>query len=532
MSPIRFPMTSLLSFVTLAAVLLPLAALSDTATWIGGTGNWTDAANWSTGIVPNDAADADPKTDVVIDGNPASTATVTLTSGSPIIAGALTVDEGDSLSIRKSNNGSQNFRFSSMENAGTIQMSSHASGNAQNTTVRISGGVLWNKNEGSIQVSGVNSRNRTSINFRVPDNSRNDGTITITQVSSDRNNAAMNVETNGVFTNNGVIRLFLSGNYGSSSTGVSLSFSDGTKDGVTSVLGTGTLILSHDETRDTSQAGYCKITGATSTQVLTNGPLHTMEGGGSIDKFALVNEGLVRASETNWALSVGGDYTDLGGKALVNRETGRMVAISNAGLFLGSNTSKPSQFLNEGLLEARTGSFIQFRKGATHSNVKGENQIPAQFQLGGSFAGGGRIVPPRPVTLLNGSVVSPGDLSNTDGTGASTAGTLTFATNLVLSTETTLDFQFGRCEAGGYDAVVVEGSLTLAGTLRISALNGIRPSGTYRIFTCNPGELTGDETSLVLDVAQGVAAPLILINTTDGTVDAFFPPPETVLLFR
>ena len=107
----------------------------------------------------------------------------------------------------------------------------------------------------------------------------------------------------------------------------------------------------------------------------------------------------------------------------------------------------------------------------------------------------------------------PGDLANDDGTGDSTCGTLTFATNLVLEAGAALEegegvssgaiteFQCVKTEAGRFDAVWVEGDLTVAGTLRFTA----KPhSGTYRIFGAT-GALACDVSSLTVECAPGCA---------------------------
>jgi hypothetical protein len=74
-------------------------AANTVATWngpagLGGTGNWTDATSWSTGVVPTNGA---TKYDVDIDGGKPAASTVNL-SGSFQIDN-LTVDAGDALNI-------------------------------------------------------------------------------------------------------------------------------------------------------------------------------------------------------------------------------------------------------------------------------------------------------------------------------------------------------------------------------------------------------------------------------------------------
>ena len=66
--------------IAAAIALFPAIAKSDTATWIGGTGNWTDARNWDTGDVP------DLTTNVVIDGDENVASVVTRASASRLPA--------------------------------------------------------------------------------------------------------------------------------------------------------------------------------------------------------------------------------------------------------------------------------------------------------------------------------------------------------------------------------------------------------------------------------------------------------------
>lgn len=520
----------------LAAVLLPLAALSDTATWIGGTGNWTDARNWDTGDVPG------LTTNVVIDGDENVASVVTLASAETLAVsiGSLTIGSSDALAVLKASikytGKTVTLSGTSLSHEGTLTIQNNGNKNDNRVFVtftqpsRISVG-------GIVSIAGLGGYKGCHTGFTMPvAGSTNAGVIRVHQPLSQSNNGFLELTGVGQFVNNGRIVIRATGASDAGSAYLRFSYHE-TPGACSCIDGTGEIILDKEET--TVVANNTAIEGVKyndvniSTHTITNGPQHTIRGTGIIRGCALANAGLVRAEGTNGRLYIENSSLTYGGKPIRNLDTGRMVAMSGTGITIGAggDQSKNAQFLNEGLLEARAGGDIAFRSCLTTSSNKNTNPATTALDLSGTLAGGGTFSG-KPMRLLADATLAPGDLSSTNGTGVSTAGTLTFTTNLVLSAGTTLDFQFGRCEAGQYDSVVVDGALTLAGTLRVSALNGIPPCGTYRIFTCTPGELTGDATSVVLDVAQGMAAPLLTVDSVAGTVDALFPPLETMILVR
>ncbi|MGA2439909.1 MAG: hypothetical protein ABSH08_03045, partial [Tepidisphaeraceae bacterium] len=82
----------------------PIVSANTVATWngpagLGGTGNWTDAGSWSTGVVPENGA---TKYDVAIDGGNPAASTVSILAGGSFQIDNLTVDSDDALNINNS----------------------------------------------------------------------------------------------------------------------------------------------------------------------------------------------------------------------------------------------------------------------------------------------------------------------------------------------------------------------------------------------------------------------------------------------
>ena len=469
---------------------------------------------------------SDDYVDVRIDGDAGTTSTVTLTASSTSVAysyGALTVDDDDSIKLTKSVNGNASIKFLSLTNDGIVNVNGHAAGNAQSVSATFVDNVV---NNGTINVNGSSARNRTVTNLNLPPDFVNNGTINVIQPSSDRNQAHCYIKGYGEAQNNGKIVLRLTGTT-SSATNARLVIDDATANGFFSFLGNGSIVLEEGE-RTPDLSGSMIITCTAYSTIVTNGVNHTITGAGSVDRFALVNDGLVVAIGDNLPLSVQNTYMDLGGLAMVNTANGRFVAAGKAGLYLGANTTKNSRFLNYGLLEARTGSFIGLRTGLTEQNNKGTVATSTATKQGGRWAGGGEFRIPRPLTLLEGAVLAPGDLANTlaqdgetviYGTGESTCGTLTFTNSLTLSAGTVSEFQLqGRDR---FDALHVGGNLTLGGTFKVV---GKPHGGTFRIITAD-ASISGEFDAIDMSAADGAKAPKLTFGST--TVEEEVPTGET-----
>ena len=483
----------------------PEAPVRITATWAGGAGSWM-TGDWGVEGYPNAET-----IDVLIDGGKSSESavTLTLTSGMALAVGQLSVDEADALTVTK-NGGNASVTFAGLSNAGTVNANAQANGNQQNVTLKVAGPF---ENNGVVNLNGSAARNRTTVTFSVDNDSyTNNGTINVTQTAADRNRATLEIKRNGVFVNNGLIAVKLLGTYtgGSGASNARINLGDATDKGTLTLAGSGVLRIYECE-RTNTMNHKPSFTGGAKSTVVTNAASHTIQGAGNITNFAISNDGLVLADGENLSLNIENTYTDLGGTAMYNNLTGRMVAKGAAGLYLGANTTKNSEFHNLGLLEARTGSFIAFRTGVTEQYNKGTVPTTTAMKQAGTWAGGGTFKMPRPLELLAGSVLKPGDLAGeTDeseavvyGKGESTPGQLTFTNTLKLHETTISEFQCKNHGPAQFDAVWVEGDLTVAGTLRFTA----KPhSGTYRIFGAT-GALTCDVSSLTVECAPGVRAP-------------------------
>ena len=522
--------------IAAAIALFPAIAKSDTATWIGGTGNWTDDRNWDTGDVPG------LTTNVVIDGDGNVASVVTLASAETLAVsiGSLTIGSSDALAVLKASikytGKTVTLSGTSLSHEGTLTIQNNGNKNDNRVFVtftqpsRISVG-------GIVSIAGLGGYKGCHTGFTMPvAGSTNAGEIRVHQPLSQSNSSFLELTGVGQFVNNGRIVIRATGSSSEGSAYLRFSYKE-TPGACSCIDGTGEIILDKEET--TVVANNTAIEGVKyndvniSTHTITNGPQHTIRGTGIIRGCALANAGLVRAEGTNGRLYIENSSLNYGGKAIRNLAGGRMVAMSGTGITIGAggDQSKNAQFLNEGLLEARAGGVIAFRPCLTVSPNKNTNPATTALDLSGTLAGGGTFSG-KPMRLLADATLAPGDLSNTNGTGVSTAGTLTFTTNLTLSAGTTLDFQLGSRKSGLSDAVVVEGALTLAGTLRLSGLNGAIPSGLYRILSCAPGQLIGDETSLTVETVGGLSTPKLIVDPVGGTVDVFYPPLATIFLVQ
>ena len=532
-TPLHPPMSAaraaLLAVVILSSCLAARAQRT-LHTWTGpDAGAWTVGGNWDTGVVPDGET-----ADVLIDGSAGQNTTVTYTTAvASRTNGYVTVEAGDSLRLGKSYAGSATFHVMGVTNRGFLRLGASASGNSQTTTLDSHAtNTVFNTAGATLEIQGaLVGPNRVYAKLILPFENTNEGTLVVQQPIDYRNGAEFQLKGTGAFVNNQRIEIRVYGSGETTDYYARLFLSATDSSPVSSFLGSGRICLDMED-MTVRKEGVASISASSSSHIVTNGIQHTIEGGGTI-ALSVVNLGLLRAAGTNGYLSIQNSPIDVyNGKAIINEASGRLVAAGPCGMYVGTTGSAPSQFLNYGLVEARTGSFISFRKLTTTSASK---STPATTMiLEGTVAGGGQFINNfRPIQLASTATLSPGDLSNDDGTGFSTTGQITFVTNLILNATTALDFQLGRAETAGvnYDSVAVVGSLTLDGVLNLSTLPGFGNGGTYTIFTCAPGGLT--DNGLVLgSLPDGFGEPQLDVDAVAGTVSLFFPPRRTVLIIR
>lgn len=505
-------------------------------TWIGGASTvWTNAANWSDGIVPLTTND-----DARVDNNPAqsSVAVYTVMNGAAISNGTLTVDLGDAVTFAKENvlGGATLYFDGSLNNAGTFTTGGSGSGTSHGSSLYVTfarAGAELNATSGVIYAKSLTGYRRATVTLNMPAATTNNGIIRVQNISGQGGGKIRVILSGGgspVFVNNGLVSLEGSGSdNGAGGNQPWAAMGPATTGAALTLAGTGTLSLWSNLSHQPDS--YAVLAGMGTGTSLTNAAGHTIQGNGYIGRniqdgssgniisayrfTTLVNQGLIKAvgsASNNW-LQIQPD-----GGTIVNAAGGRMVALLGTGTVMrvGSFSSTASVFTNNGLLEARAGTLVVFGTNST-------------WKLNGEIRGAGIYVAPtdKPLSVL--SVLMPGDSAAADGTGDSLVGALSVTGKLEFASSTLLNFQLGAPQVAGvdYDTVTVAGALTLDGTLTIETLPGFRPLGSYRLFTFQPGaeNLTDNGLSLPEDYH-------LVVNTEAGTVDLVGNPLGTMVLFN
>ena len=468
-----------------------ISGAANFATWLGGTGNWSDATRWSTNpLVPNN-------------GNGGFVFVASLASGNVTqdIAGGVIIEQlqmsGGTLVLSNPLRLNSGLQFSGGTiSSGTLNLAGTSN---QDATMTVAGGLTIN-NSGTYNLnfdgSNVFSGGATFVNTGTLAKTTGPGTDTFNNVLN--NNGTVTVQ-------NGTLRL-TGGGTGSgafdAAAGATLQLASNFNLGSGSQFtGAGTILTGNSTT--TTLTGTITNTGniivnstGSFTDLLLGGSV-TLTGGGVIslqnaDRIRgtgiLTNAGNTIQGETSNSGSLGADQI-----GIVN-QVGGIIDANVAGLALNVDPNGGNGMVNQGLLRASNGGLLQL-------NGNG----------GGAFDNTGGIIRAlngSQVQLLNGAVVTGGTLS-TVGTGvianlnSATLSNVTNAGNFVgnNSSSTTL---FGTItnngalvlnSTGSFTDFVLLGNVTLAGGGVLTLSNADRIFGAAGGILTNAGNTIQGETT-------------------------------------
>ena len=491
--------------------------------WTGAVGDkdFWNSENWMPAVVPLRREFL-----AIMDGDPTTNAYSELLFWNNTLRNvtnaALVVTAGDTFDMRHRNwNGDVDFRVDRVRNEGTLEIWGGANDKGCTTTIYdYDNGNIINGAGAELRIVGPSTGARGhKTNYRLNINNQNDGVIMVEHGERDGkggNNEAWTginfVSAGGAFTNNGEIVLqscATADNSGSAR----MIFGDGIVTKQTYKLtGTGRLILDHSQRMESGTGNPHEtsilVVNNDKKHKLVNDTNHTIEGSGYFKDLSLDNYGLIRASDiprdpekgvSPWPMQFRCYYNSTAnefGARLENYPSGRMIAMeSSGGLYLG-NKEHRSTFFNHGLLEARTGSKIEFRVGTTESVAKEGGDKTDVVGLGGVIAGDGAIVTYRPVVIKSAyelksgpypaAIVRPGNLAlnaqgEDDGLGASLPGTLRFTTNVTFKAGSTLEIDGAKVDgAARVDRVEVDGAVAIESGA-VLKITGKIPGGSHTL---------------------------------------------------
>jgi len=472
----------------------PTACTGTTTNWLGGTGNWSNAAMWSTGVVPNSTS-----TNVCIDDGNAADSVVTLDIAASV--GTLTIDSGDSLTI---GNNQSLVVAGNISNAGQIQISAAANNTflsisgavslsgGGTVTMSMSGGgsavinesgssaVLTNVNNtiqgrGQIGNNGLSFVNQSAgiVNGNVagaalllnPNSIANQGLLESTsaflQISALSNNSGGTISASGTGVVQFVAGATIQGGTLATASGGVLGVAasttitlDGATHGALTISGayTGANNSSTILVGTINNTGAILVNAAANNTFLSVSAGVSLTGGGTLTLSstgggaAIINESGSGAILTN-ANNIVQGFGQIGnnGLALVNQASGIIDAnVAGAVLLLNS-----AGVTNQGLLEATNGGVLQ-----TSTSVNNQNATIAANGMNST------------VQFLNGTTVQAGTLSTLNG------GILGVAANQTATLDGTTHgalINAGTYTGPNNSTTVLLGTINNAGAIQVMA---------------------------------------------------------------
>jgi hypothetical protein len=569
----------------LAIALAAAGSAAQANDWIGGIGDWSNAANWSAGVpVFGDTVFID-------NGNQAASAVALDVTAS---LSALTIDAGDELSH---NNGSDLNLTGGVTNNGSWRMN----GTSADTFVQVLGNQTLGGN-GEL-VMGDDPQNRLiSNNAKIINGAdhtirgggqllnntggmQNDGTILAEGAAATvidpngvgfTNNGALSAIgagglalLNGTFVNNTTIdaqngsRIAISGSVvtggslATSGTGVVDLESSSTLSGVT--LGNGSAVRQTDgqdvfitdgitnngswAMNGTSADTFIQFNGdqtlggsgeivmgndpqnriVTNNTVLSNGVNHTIRGGGLLlnNTGGMINQGRIIADSNTQLVQI-----DANGLGFRNSAGGRLRAVGDAGIEIltGGFVNEGDVFISANSQISRTGDYTQ---AAGLTRVDGILMLTQPTFTIVDIQGG----------FLDGDGLIEGDVSNAGGIigagqAVGEAGSLVIDGTFMQSNTASMLVEIGGSEQGvTYDLISALDDANLGGTLEVSLLGGFAPSmgETFDILTAVT--VTGEFDNLIFPVFDDRTFDILYLGDRVRLTTTVVPLPAAVWLF-
>ncbi len=476
----------------------PTTCTGTTTNWLGGAGNWSNAAMWSTGAVPNSAS-----TNVCIDDGNAAASVVTLDIN--VTVGTLTIDSGDTLSIA---NNITLTAAGNISNAGQIQVAATV-----NTTVLSISGTVSLSGGGTVTLSS------SSGGTPVINQSATGSVLTI---------VSNTIQGVGQIGNNGLALANQSGGIVNANGGgvLLLNAATITNQGLLEST-TGTLQIT---TGTNNAGGTISATGTGVVQFLSGSTIQggavSAAGGGVLGTGA--NQTVTLDGSTHGALTIAGVYSGANNSTTV--VTG---AINNTGSIQVAATVNTTLISVSGGVTLTGGGSItlssasggtpvinQAAAGATLTNVN--NMIQGVGQIGNN----GLIFVNQAAGIVNANVSAAALLLNA--TSITNQGLLEATNGGILQTTTTINNQNATIAANGKNSsvqflsgtVIQAGTLSTlnTGTLGTAANQTITLDGMAHGTLTNSGTYTGANNSTTIWLGTitntGTVQVAATVNTT------------------
>lgn len=357
----------------------------------------------------------------------------------------------------------QTYSGGTIINAGTLQLGNGGSSGNVHGDITNNGALIVNRSDALTMgdvISGTGSLTQSGV-----------GTLTLTAVNS---------YTGTTHVNNGVLSVFSDSNLGSSP--AALEFRGGTLQFTSSFVS--------DRTGKIDTVGIFDTTGGNNVtfsntlsglgQLLKRGlGTLTLSGSNSYTGNTVIESGTLQVGVGGSSGSILGNILN-NGTLIVNRSN----AVNYGGVIGGFGTlvQVGAGVLNLSGLNTYTGlTTVNAGVLAINGLLTGNTQVNSGATLRGTGNSTGDVV------IANAGRLAPGNSAGTFNIGS-----------LVLNGSSQLDYELGLPDivgSGVNDLTIVNGNLTLDGTLNLSNLGGMSP-GTYRLFNYT-GTLTNNGLDIV-----------------------------------